>query len=237
MSFRCKNGPEHRHNTREQARVCWGIGGAPTRPAYVPPAAPVRPYGGSDCPTPRMLRYVGYLGGDSILAASFSFKQCSDYIDRLKKEKTKVTESVSAHREQKGKVPPELLKLVEPGRYAVRADAAHPYTFIRVSHPKTGNYKDAIKVQTQHADRLSAPKLVIWPSGKVSLYDVTIEDPLLLVVADRQGAARAYAKELGRCARCGVELTDEQSRRYGIGPECIKHWPWMAVLAEEEAGT
>lgn len=237
MSFKCKNGPEHRHDTREQARACWGVGVTPTTPAYTPPAAPVRPYTATDCATPSQLRYVGILGGDLILARSFSKAECSTYIDRLKKGQVKVTEASTAHREQKGKVPPELLRMVEPGRYAVRADSAHPYTFVRISIGKTAKYKDAIKVQTQHSERLSDPKMVVWPSGKVSLYDVTIEDPLLLVIADRQGAARAYARELGRCARCGVELTDEQSRRYGIGPECIKHWPWMAVLAEEEAGT
>lgn len=237
MSFICKNGTPHTHDTVEESKYCWGILRRPA-PAPVPVAGPPRPYSGSECATGAQIRYVELLGGDSKLATSMNKKQCSEYIDSLKKGGARaVSETPPPRQERVSKVPPELLKMVRPGRYAVRADSAHPYVFVRISIAKSGQYKDAIKVQTQHSERLSNPKLVIWPSGKISLYDVTIEEPLLLVIADQQGSARAYAKELGRCARCGVELTDEQSRKWGVGPECVKHWPHMAVLAaEEEAG-
>lgn len=237
MSFKCKNGPEHRHETREEARICWGLMAAPT-PARVPVAGPVRPYEHPERSTGSQVHYVGILGGDTARARSMSKSECSTYIDRLKAGKeSRVTEPTAAPRptERVSKVPPELLKMVREGRYAVRADDAHPYVFIRISTGKgRSQYKDALKVQTQHAERLSEPKLVVWPSGKVSLYDYSIEDPLLMVIADQQGAARAYARELGRCARCGIELTDEESRRLGVGPECIKHWPHFRVLAAEE---
>lgn len=239
MSFICKNGTEHRHDTIDQAKQCWGILRQPV-PASGPVTAPVRPYEHAERATGAQVRYVEILGGDSTLAAGMTKTQASQYIDSLKKEKARVstpTPSVPlppAPTSPPTKVPVALLQMVREGRYAVRPDSAHPFTFLRITRPKTGKYKDTIKVQTQHGPNLSDPKFVVWPSGKVSVYRWDIEEPLLLVIADQQGAARAYARELGRCARCGLELTDEQSRRWGVGPECIKHWPHMAVLADEE---
>ena len=40
------------------------------------------------------------------------------------------------------------------------------------------------------------------------------------IAKDPEAAALLYATELGRCCRCGRTLTDETSRRVGMGPEC-----------------
>ena len=33
-------------------------------------------------------------------------------------------------------------------------------------------------------------------------------------------ATALYGQEIGRCGRCNRHLTDEESRRVGLGPEC-----------------
>jgi hypothetical protein len=253
MSIICKNGPVHKHETVQESKQCWGIiPGAPATPSGSAVAGPVRPYEHPDRATPSQLWYVGILHGDSIRAAGMTKAQCSDYIKQLKRDKEKAapvptpepakpaepTEPAALpaprNHTPRTKMIAEMLKLVRPGRYAVRPDALTPYVFLRISDPKHGKYKDSLKVQTQHGPNLSEAKFVIWPSGSISVYRTDVEPSLLLLIADQQGSARAYAKELGRCARCGLELTDEQSRAWGVGPECIKHWPWMRTLAEEE---
>lgn len=237
--FTCKNGPDHKHEHVEEAYRCYGLP-VPARwaTATVPVSGPVRPYSHPDPATPAQVRYVGILGGDSTRAAAMTKPECSTYIEALKKGTVKpVTTPSQPPSNAPRKVPVDLLKLVQPGRYAVRPDSTQPWTFLRISIGKgRDRYKDCIKVQTQHGPNLSNPKLIVWPSGSASVIGnaYAIEDSLLLVIVDQQGAARNYAKELGCCARCGIELTDPESRRVGVGPECIKYWPHMRALADEE---
>lgn len=131
--------------------------------------------------------------------------------------------------------PIEMIKSMRDGRYAVRPDSSTPYTFVRVSRPKSGRMKGALKIQTQHSEAYK-DCIVIWPSGRVSVYDRRVDSSLLLIVVDPVTATRAYGQELGRCCRCGRELTDERSRYYGIGPECEEHWPEIINTVDEERG-
>jgi hypothetical protein len=244
VSFICKNGAEHRHDTSEEARRCWFPPALPP-PATVPVAGPVRPYEHPEPSTGAQHRYVEILQGDVGRARLMTKRECSTYIDRLKagtepKITTPAATPPPAVRKEptpKQKMIAELLKGVPDGRFAVRLDESTPWTFVRISRPKPesrSNYRGATKVQTQHGPSLSDPKFVIWPSGVISSYEYTIEDTLLLVVADYRGAARAYARELGRCCRCATELTDQRSRHYGIGPECEQHWPWIIEMVDSE---
>lgn len=242
MSFICKNGAEHRHTTVEEARRCWFPPAAPPPPT-VPVAGPVRPYTHTEPSTDAQHRYVEILRGDVGRARLMSKRECSEYIDRLKKEPKPVTAPAapppSSRREAtpKQKMIAELLKGVPDGRFAVRLDESDPWKFVRISRPKENarsHYRGSIKVQTQHGPSLSDPKFVVWPSGQISCYEYSIEDTLLLLVADFRGAARAYARELGRCCRCATELTDSKSRHYGIGPECEKEWPWIIEMVDQE---
>ena len=43
---------------------------------------------------------------------------------------------------------------------------------------------------------------------------------LTRIASDPEAAGLLYAAELGRCMRCGLELTDPISRELGIGPTC-----------------
>jgi len=134
-----------------------------------------------------------------------------------------------------------LLTMVPDGYYAVHEYEGGPIDFMRVSRPKKNKYAGAIKVQTVMGSWMNVrlkgePDAALWPSGSLSVYDRSgrVEDRLLLLVADAQGAARRYAKKLGHCCRCNASLTDEKSRHYGIGPECVKHWPHIVEQVDME---
>jgi hypothetical protein len=45
-----------------------------------------------------------------------------------------------------------------------------------------------------------------------------------LIVRDPTAATKLFGKLMGCCGRCGKSLTDPESRKQGIGPECIKHF-------------
>ncbi len=40
------------------------------------------------------------------------------------------------------------------------------------------------------------------------------------IAEDLPGALAAYGREIGRCGRCGSELTNAESRARGLGPDC-----------------
>ena len=45
-------------------------------------------------------------------------------------------------------------------------------------------------------------------------------DSVLLMITNDKGANKRYSDELQECHRCGRELTDELSRKTGLGPTC-----------------
>lgn len=173
--------------------------------------------------TPKQRDEVKRLGGDvgRTYRAGQNRGTVSDYIDQLKKGTATVTDPMKAPNRTKTSIPMEFLTSVPDGYYASRPDSDHEYTFFRVSHPKSGQYKDTMKIQTQHGPDLDL-FMVIWPSGALTVYDKRWEDDFLLVTVDQKGCAIAYAEKIGRCCLCGTELTDARSRWYGIGPDCEK---------------
>lgn len=52
------------------------------------------------------------------------------------------------------------------------------------------------------------------------------EQILKAIAKDPREAAIRYGKELGVCGICNTELTNEESRSYGIGPICRKKTGW-----------
>ncbi len=126
-----------------------------------------------------------------------------------------------------------LLPNVPDGYYATKSAPEEPLQFFRFSTPKIGVYKDCRKIQTLHGDNLRLDLVVRGSSWTFSRYQTV--DSVAIIIADYKGASMTFAKELGRCGRCGKTLTDEESRRLGIGPECILSWPW--VLEEREGNS
>lgn len=165
-------------------------------------------------------------------------------LDNPPEEKEESDLPVIAVAKRETKVPLELLDKVPDGYYATQLEEGAPVVFLRVSRPTRGKLAGALKVQQQQGTGIGirlVDGMVVWPplsSGRrrVDIYRVSLEEAILLLIIDYHGAARLYAKERRQCARCNADLTDARSRKYGIGPECEKHWPWMidAVDMEEE---
>jgi hypothetical protein len=170
------------------------------------------------------LNKIRSLGGDVVHAAKLNRGEASDYIERLIKAK----ESNQMIQEPEEKpatiIPMDMLMAVPDGRYAARQDENDEYDFFRVSRAKSGRLKDALKIQTQHSDLLK-DALIVWPSGRVSVYNRAVERNLLLAILDTRLAGIRYGRHIGRCMKCGKTLTDNRSRYYGIGPDCEKDWP------------
>lgn len=133
-----------------------------------------------------------------------------------------------------------LIDEVPDGYYAVSED--DEVTFIRVSRPTAKNSKWLGVTVIQ---RVSGPDLLRWaaiyppsqwnPERRVQVYDRRVESALMLLIVDYQTAAFRYAEEIGKCARCNTRLTSDW-RKIGIGPECVKHWPWMLEMYNERHG-
>lgn len=47
-----------------------------------------------------------------------------------------------------------------------------------------------------------------------------------IVEAGVRESAELYGREIGQCCKCNRTLTDDDSRRRGIGPECLKNSGW-----------
>jgi len=213
--------PHGRHTNPVTGLTCVGIAALPAPPVATEPDAGWR----SKWVTPAQRDLVKKLGGDvnRTYRAGQNRGTVSDYINELKAGTATVTDPMKAPNRSKTIIPMEFLMQVPDGYYASRPDSDHEYTFFRVSHPKSGNMKGAMKIQTQHGPDLDL-FMVIWPSGSLTVYDKRWEDDFLLVTVDTNGCAIAYAKKLGKCCRCNTELTDARSRWYGIGPDCEKKY-------------
>jgi hypothetical protein len=163
--------------------------------------------------------------------------EASDLIGGVTKapQEAKIVSVNDAPNRRTTKIPLEMIHAIPDGYYASRQDSTRPLTFFRISRPKRGDFKGAIKVQTQHGPDLKLA-LTIYPGDRVYWSNMAVEDDLLLVVVDPNGTGIAYAEELQRCMRCNTELTDERSRWFGIGPECEKHWPHIIDLVTDRKG-
>lgn len=114
-----------------------------------------------------------------------------------------------------------MIDMIPDGYYAAQADEGGHVDFIMLSRPNKGQYKNHIKVSTQHSENWM-PRLALMPNGRWLVLDRSTIGPLMLVVADYRACARRYAIELQHCWVCNTALTDDRSRHYLIGPICDK---------------
>lgn len=231
------------HASIADVRLC-----ANPRPVTPPRSAPVASFG---LPRPayvepvtqKQLNYINDLGGDTVHAAKLSKDGASHYIEELKRKKRSKPMTSTAPNRQTVKIPQPFLEGLREGYFATRQDSTRPYTFLRVSLPKKGQFKGSLKVQTVHGSGMGVSlklALVIYDFGtekqRVYWHNMSIEDDLLLVCVDQRGSALAYAEAMGRCMRCNAELTDDRSRWYSIGPECEGHWPEIIEEVNDTKG-
>lgn len=141
-------------------------------------------------------------------------------------------------------IPLNMLRMIRFGRYAVPNNDQTEMIFLRVAETKGKNSilpVGSVKVQTKHAETWQ-DRLVVKPDGKVYRQDhslikgMKLADILIAVLSDQTTAAMEYAIRKDECARCGVELTDDKSRFFGLGPDCQKDWPHMVGMVIERKG-
>lgn len=220
-----------KHEFVSQARDCET---APSYPQPAPPSVHPNPPLPAKMVTERQLWFIeNRLGGDVAYARTLTCKAASEYIETLKRKKESVIEK--APNRTTTKIPMEMLLKIEPGFYAVREDESVPFRFYRISRPKSGKFRGAFKVQSQHSEKYNLV-LSVWPSGNLTWYNLLAENDLFIVAVNQKACALAYGQEIGRCCRCNKALTDERSRWYGIGPECEQVWPHILDMVADQKG-
>jgi hypothetical protein len=101
---------------------------------------------------------------------------------------------------------------VGDGYYALRMDGhKNDLTFYRLNTGKHGRWQgyQFIDMVVGHGKRYPQKGGAV----RQAIYDAIREQGIT-------EAQKLYGQEIGRCGRCGRELTDETSRRFGIGPDC-----------------
>ena len=98
---------------------------------------------------------------------------------------------------------------VPEGRYAVTGDDGE-MKFYHVDRPTEGRWAGYVFVKVQAGDELHNLRS-----------RATREGVLAKIAADGvQAAMLRYGREIGKCGHCGRTLTNEESRKVGIGPIC-----------------
>jgi hypothetical protein len=101
---------------------------------------------------------------------------------------------------------------VPAGHYAIASTGDNDLAFYRVDRPAEGDYAGQVFV-----------KLVVGGHPDRNVRRAAVPGILARIADDGpEAAARRYGQEIGRCCRCNRELTDQDSRAAGIGPECAK---------------
>lgn len=191
-------------------------------------------------PTKAQLDYIEALakkkGMSGHLTVPETRSQASTQIAYLKKQRD------VANPERPGPVVAfPIVNLLKHGRYAVKVEDGSNEIFVHVTRPKTGPKKGHVVVSTKHGEYLTK-RVQYTAEGKLifqnnrSIAGQSLAEVLVLILADAEGAAMAYAQKLGVCCRCGKDLTDHRSRHYGIGPECEKVWPSYMARVDEVKG-
>lgn len=164
----------------------------------------------------------------------------SQVIDKLKqmpdiadddRDLTSVTvESATPPAEKvKDKININVLKMIPDGRYAVTADDGKQTVFLKLATRKdtasgrTSQYRD---LRYKSSDSWFALQK-FYPSGQVtgrnSVHGSVVADLLTQIMMDKGGCADRYGERFQECVNCGRELTDDRSRYYRLGSECIQH--------------
>ena len=97
--------------------------------------------------------------------------------------------------------------MVNDGRYALLM--TDKLRFFRVNTPAEGRWAKFTFVNE-----------VFGGGNKIAIRDRNFKNEVLMAIANDPDALARYGQELGECGVCGRDLTDEESRRIGIGPVC-----------------
>ena len=128
----------------------------------------------------------------------------------------------------KDKINLNVLKIIPDGRYAVTSDDGKQTVFLKLATRKSresGRPSEFREVRYKSAD-VWQPLQKYWPSGQVTgrneVHGSVVADLLTQVMMDKGGCADRYGERFQECVNCGRELTDDRSRYYRLGSECIQ---------------
>lgn len=131
-------------------------------------------------------------------------------------------------------IPRTFIDNVRDGYYAVKLhEDGDEYTFVRVSRPEYGEYKNCVKFQTQHGDQLKLA-CVLRPDGIFEVRNGDIKRAVIEIASKPVQCAWRYGREIGHCCICGKSLTRQPWIDYGIGIDCDQRHPEIRQHAEEQ---
>lgn len=106
---------------------------------------------------------------------------------------------------------------VPAGRYAVDTNdgAVNTLAFYKVDRPTEGRWAGYVFVKLMQSD---AEQRLSREASAAILAKIAEAGPA-------EASAR-YGHEIGECGVCGRTLTNDESRAYGIGPDCRKKHGW-----------
>lgn len=105
----------------------------------------------------------------------------------------------------------EAPKKIPQGYYAVTDPLDGVLKFYRVRVPKNGKWQGMSFLSQVSGD------------NHLSMRDKAERDRIYgEIEKDITGALKRFGQEIGQCGHCRKQLTDEDSRKFGIGPVCRK---------------
>lgn len=105
---------------------------------------------------------------------------------------------------------PAVLADVPEGHYAIPSSGSNDLMFVRVDRPTEGRWAGRVFV-----------KMVVGGKPEQPVERERVAGILARIAAAGVAeSATLYGQQIGRCWMCNRTLTDEQSRREGIGPDC-----------------
>jgi len=106
---------------------------------------------------------------------------------------------------------------VPEGHYAVASETGNnDLDFFRVDRPTEGKWAGRTFVKRVVGGK---PDFGVRGEAAVKVCE-------RIVAAGVREAALLYGQEIGRCCRCNRHLTDEDSRAFGMGPDCRQMAGW-----------
>ena len=106
---------------------------------------------------------------------------------------------------------PAVGSKIDQGYYAVNDPADGVLKFYQVRRPKEGKWAGYVFLSQVSGD------------NHIPLKDRALRNPIYAEIEkDVMGALRRFGKEIGQCGHCRKQLTDAESREFGIGPVCRK---------------
>lgn len=128
------------------------------------------------------------------------------------------------------------MSMIQNGRYAVTSNDGKQTAFIRV---KTDKKTQARVVQGKSSD-VWVKLQTYYPSGQVhgrgQWQGTPISELLTQIMLDREECADRYGARFSECVNCGRELTDDKSRYYRLGSECITKRLDLVEYVNEKSG-